>query len=334
MEIFITPQVREEILSSTARGCQVGLEFGGSLVAHESEGSVLVAYALPTGPCADQSGGHIRTDAVFQSQALAKVLAVHPELTYAGDWHVHPMRMPYLSSTDLRTAEMILEDPEVGRRSLVLLLGSLDMDDRPDVFAFLVRPGPLGVETQRRLVDVVEPDSAQVVERLGQPLRPLEELLEGNPPGREPPRRSRRLLRRVEEDLLAMRQELGVRSSLRLGEDLVAEVQQGERSAVVLFPPEYPWGAPRVFSGCLEAGPLRPVPLPYGWSSRHSLTELVAEALDKALDDPGTSPPPPAWNRWSSRRGWWSRVRALLQAVFLAQLPGGGRCAGPRRFKR
>jgi proteasome lid subunit RPN8/RPN11 len=99
--IFITEQVLDEITEATRRGRQQSLEFGGSLLAHEQDGEILVAYALPTGPSAKQGPGHLQTDVNFQNIAIERVRRRCPGLHYVGDWHVHPMWMPYLSHTDV-----------------------------------------------------------------------------------------------------------------------------------------------------------------------------------------------------------------------------------------
>jgi hypothetical protein len=44
-------------MEATRRGRQHSLELGGSLMAHERDGEILVAYALPTAPCAKQGPG-------------------------------------------------------------------------------------------------------------------------------------------------------------------------------------------------------------------------------------------------------------------------------------
>lgn len=283
MKILITTQVRDEILAATREGLRKHLEFGGSLLAIESAGVTLIAYAVPTGPGASQGAGHIITDAGYQSHAVARVQASLPRLAYVGDWHVHPMRMPFLSGTDLRTAKAILEDPEVGRSSLVLLLGSLDLDDDPEVFGFVVRPVHNKTDAQPVSPSVVDLDAPEVVELLGKPLPSFSSLME-SAPGQTAEVRggSRRLLRRIEQDLKQIRTELGAKTELLMSDELFARVQRGSREAVVLFPPEYPIGAPRIFSGHLEEGPLVQCPLIFGWSSRHSLADALGEILREA----------------------------------------------------
>ncbi len=280
-EILIAAPALAALVSSVERAVAAGLEYGGSLLACTGDDVPLVAYALPTGPAADQGAAHLRTDAAFQNRAIATTRRQLPALTYVGDWHIHPMWLPTLSSTDLATARRMLDDEPPAARRLILLLGTLPPRGGPEVHAFVVeldRGGRLVVE-ERTLV-AVPADGDEVRARLGVALPPLDDLLRVHAePRGEPP--SAATMARIASDLDALAIDLpGVTFSLRERDELVgAVVRRDDDQAFVLFPPEYPLGAPQVFAGALEDGPVRAVALRYGWSSRHRLADPVAAAL-------------------------------------------------------
>lgn len=178
MEVLVTRQVVEAISAGVRDGQRDSLEYGGSLLAHESRARTLVAYALPTGPSADQSATRLRTDADYQNTAMARVLRRFPALTYVGDWHVHPMWLPQLSATDRRTAARILAEEAGHKEHLVLLLGTARPAGEVHVLGFIARPGR-GAEAavEARSVRVVDDAGPEVLAVLGQELPPLGAVL-------------------------------------------------------------------------------------------------------------------------------------------------------------
>ncbi|MCK6549655.1 Mov34/MPN/PAD-1 family protein [Myxococcota bacterium] len=283
----ITREAFEEISAATLRGVAEEREFGGSLVALEASGKLVVTHAVPTGARADQGPGHVRTDADYQNMMLRRILARHPELRYVGDWHVHPMHLPRLSGTDLATAREMLLDPALARRSLLLMLGTpaLRTGD-PLVLAFRVELGffrAVSVESlEVRVLDATSP-----VLRAAFPtgLASLAALAASDP--REASAKHHDLggsapagTARAAADVERVATQLGASASVSAGDDLLAaEFERGEHRALVVFPPEYPLGAPQVFRGSWQNGDLDPVPLLYGWSSLHSLSDVVEQAL-------------------------------------------------------
>jgi hypothetical protein len=276
--LLITEQAHDAVARAVGDGQKRGVELGGSLLAVEAGGVTLVAYALPTGPGADQGWGHIETDAAFQNGAITAARASFPQLVYVGDWHVHPMWLPELSATDRATARTILRDDAQGRDHLILLLGTAAPGKSPVVLGFRTALSARGVSVESRPLRRVADDSAEVKEHLGRALAPLAGLLRGET---EITVAEHAEVGLVEADLDQIRSELDAEATLWLADDtLGALIRRGAREAVVLFPPEYPLGAPQVFSGSFEQGPLRPIPLRYGWSSLHRVVDVVSEALD------------------------------------------------------
>lgn len=300
--LLITEQAHSAIARAVRLGQEKQIELGGSLLAVEANGTTLIAYALPTGPCADQGWGHIRTDAAFQNRVIAAIHARWQNLVYVGDWHVHPMWLPELSSTDRRTARMILREDAQSRDHLILLLGTSMPGKSPVVLGF--KAAILGAElsVESMAIQRVADASDEVTSRLGRALPPLDDVINGGEPEISTSKHAE--IRHVASEIEQIQAELGAEATLWLTEDALGLlVQRGEQRAVVLFPPEYPLGAPQVFSGSPEDGPLRPIPLLYGWSSLHHVVDLVAQALegDGVTRTGEDLPPRPIQRRRSSR---------------------------------
>ncbi len=180
MRILVTQQVHDTVMAATERGRSVGIEFGGSLLAVETDDSLLLAYALPTGEQAAQEYARLVTDAKFQNQTLQRVQERIPQLRYVGDWHVHPMWLPMLSATDCRTAGLMLEEELPHLDRLVLLLGTARDGEPPVLCGFVVRRGEAVHSPLVSCIEltVVANDSAEVQQMLGSALPPLAELMQ------------------------------------------------------------------------------------------------------------------------------------------------------------
>jgi proteasome lid subunit RPN8/RPN11 len=311
-EIEITEHALETLFGEVRRAREEGGELAGSILAHERDGRALVAYVLPSGPRADRSWGHVRTDAALQNEMMERIARLRPELRYAGDWHIHPMPMPDLSGTDRRTAQAILLDDGAERSHLLLLLGTVTSALAPVVLGFVAHlSAPSTLHVGKVPITPVPGDSPGVIARLGHPLPPLAELLraDGDTAAQHPEDDDERFEDRVtariiEDDLAAVRRDLAAEAELWRDEELFgAVIRRGGREALVVFPPEYPLGAPQVFAGTAREGPLTPIALRFGWSSLHRLSEPVADALREGAD------------RRRSRRVIARRSRSLVQVL-------------------
>ncbi|MGM0578208.1 MAG: hypothetical protein ACQEXJ_20965 [Myxococcota bacterium] len=279
MNLLLTETAARVIREAALRGARQGVEFGGSLLAWEGDRETLVAFAVPTGAGADQAFGHLVTDAEFQNEVLETVGASLPELTYVGDWHVHPTGMDHLSGTDLRTAAAILDDPAHGREELILLLGAPMAHGEPVIRGFHAWMDDAGLEVADVPPRLVRPDGEEVLERLGKALPDLATLLEASDAVAPAPV-SHPAGARIREEVEELRALPGTSAQLRAADGLLgARITRGRREVVVVFPPEYPAGAPWVLRGSTDGRSVRPVPLAYGWSSLHRLTDVVGPAL-------------------------------------------------------
>jgi len=287
-EVEITDEAFGLIVQAAREAKAQDRELGGSLLAHEQDGRVLIAYAVPTGPSADRGPGHILTDAAFQNEAMRKIRLKLPVLRYIGDWHIHPMYLPDLSGRDRETARLILHDPDMGRKYLILLLATAPPGGAPVVLGFVARLSQRGSVVIGKLpITRVARDSAAVISRLGHPLLSLEQVLQADDVLISTPAQQaidafedRATARIIEDDLAEIRASLGADASLWKDDELfAAQIRRGDREAFVVFPPEYPLGAPQVFAGAPDEGPLAPIALRFGWSTLHRLADPVSEAL-------------------------------------------------------
>lgn len=299
MEISITRRAFELVLEATRVGERHSREHGGSLVALETAVDTVIAYAVPTGPGADQSAAHIVTDAAFQSGAIRRIRRRFPRMSYVGDWHVHPMPLPYLSATDLATARGMLLDPDLGRTHLILVLGTVESDGTPYAIGFHVTLNELGNPEWTRLpLRVLEDGSGDLVVRLGEAqLPPVDAFLDDtgdSPPTSVTHPAADRILRELDD----IERRLGVSTHTVLTTDqvLAGVISRGDREIAVLFPPEYPTGAPHILVGGRGGEDPYRYPLQFGWSSLDSLPALVEEAwrlrwgrLRDRRDEPGGS---------------------------------------------
>lgn len=274
--VLLSRSAQAVILQAAALAERSRMEFGGSVVAVEAPGKPsIVIYAVPTGHAAEQGPAHVVTDADFQNQALAAISARYPGATYVGDWHIHPMYMPSLSSTDLATAREMLSQEHRGRSHLTLLLCTLGACG-PELLGFEVRRSSrFGATATPLTVEVIDDGDPRITSALNDTLAPLEAMM-ASPPSSPPSEDADRVTR----DLAEIERECGARVRLLAKDGLLgAEIRRGRSQALVFFPPEYPRGAPQVFSGGLGDGPLRPVSLPWAWSSLHPLHVPVQAAL-------------------------------------------------------
>ena len=295
MDIAITRQAHDAIARATRTGHAERAEHGGSLLAFEDAGGTLLAYALPTGPEASQGGSHLLTDATFQNDAIDRARARYPGIEYVGDWHVHPMWLPSLSSTDLTTARRMLVDELPGRDHLVLGLGTMQTGAAPVVLGFVVtEDGARWVRAEAAELRIVEDDSVEVISRIGEDrLAPLSAVLASAAPrDTSEATVAHASATRILEELEEIRTEhtAQVIEWATADGQLAAIVRKGTHELIVVFPPEYPLGAPQVLVGGLGSGPSAMVPLRYGWSSLHRLVHVVGDGLAPAAPPPPSAP--------------------------------------------
>lgn len=295
MEVLISTEAYAHVAAAVDQARDEGRELGGSILALETKDTVLLAFAVPMGPRADRSYGHVRTDADFQSRAIGAIGARVPAVNYVGDWHIHPMYLPTLSGTDRSTIRHILDHEQPTRDALFLLLGTAEHDGPPLVLGFRARRvGARDVSIDPLELRRVEPDSEEVVALLGRPLPTVDDCLDEGGQARSPGSRKGHAsstarapwdpltIEAVGLDAEEIASQTGARALVwRSGEDLGIRIRRGRSEAFVLIPPEYPLGAPQVFAGSMDKGPFEQLPLRYGWSSLHRLSDLVEEALER-----------------------------------------------------
>lgn len=264
-----------EIIRKDCRGAaERDLECGGALLGWFQENGVLVTHAVETGPNAQQGMAHLFTDSEYQNRRIDEICGSWSgrPLVYVGDWHRHPGRMNWPSSTDMATIGRILRDPDYrmpGEFAGIIATGGVD-DVSLD--AFRARPGQ-GGDTSARF------DPA--------PLDIVEDVRDGALPA--PPKAAIAAGAELRAALLALEREFGraVRTaSLDQGASIGTYRLDGARgpndvTVSVIFPREFPLNAPLVVLGHLD-NPLQLelVPDRLPWNSLRSMGEWIAKALE------------------------------------------------------
>lgn len=274
--LLVAQSAYDVVVEGVRRGKREALELGGSLLAYEGGEHPIILFAVSTGPNAKREPTRIQTDAAHQNRILTHLSEAYSKVAYVGDWHVHPMWMPELSSLDLETAGAILRTEARHRSELILLLGTARGSEPPVVLGFVARRG----WGRRVLVESVE----------------IERILDNGPEvtavlGKRPDVTETDALL---HEVARVRSTLGVEGQLWVADGFRAAIfNRGPQRATVLFPSEYPQGAPLVFAGSLEQKPVVPIDLLRGWSSLHDLAEPVEQAL-RPIEPQVLRAPPPA----------------------------------------
>ena len=311
MAYYITQDAHDAVWLAALEGMHDQREAGGSLLAAGRGADTVVVYALPTGPAAAQSYSHLRTDADFQNAAIARVLHRVPQLAYVGDWHVHPPEARELSTTDRETARSILQDPRMGLDELVLVLGVPGRDGTATVRMFRAKLWGQGLWLSPVRATVVPVDAPEVTRLLGEAPPDLDDLLARESEPTLPDTADLELLQRIADDLDTLRRAPDTDARIiAAGPVLGATVRRGRHHAVLVFPPEYPFGAPHVLRGRLDHGQLVPQELRFGWSSLHRLSDVLDAALAAPRAPLGARPRGLlcVWRRWRNRRQPWREV--------------------------
>jgi [CysO sulfur-carrier protein]-S-L-cysteine hydrolase len=70
----------------------------------------------------------------------------YQRFNYLGEWHSHPSFDAFPSSTDIKTMQSMLSDPDVGAHFLILLITKLSRTKGIETTVILFRPGEPPVE--------------------------------------------------------------------------------------------------------------------------------------------------------------------------------------------
>ncbi len=269
-KVRITEAAHQDLLSAAEKGHNDRLELAGSIVGTLVGQTFTVTALLPNGPATQRTYSHVRTDAAYQKRLLESHFASRPGDRYLGDWHIHPMPLPQLSTTDLSTAAKILQNEAKDMPGVLLLLGTVDDDDEPMALAFVATRKYERADAEEVDYDVISNDLDDAFKT---------DTKEGsNAKGGTGPSETAR--RRALADMREIERTSDAQTTLvAVDDELCAHVRCHGARATVLFPPEYPHGAPLVLAGHIDDEDADPVALRLGWSSKHSLPEVVYEAL-------------------------------------------------------
>jgi len=107
-------------------------ETGGVLMGYWSDDSAVITTAIGPGPEAIGTMRRFRPNSEWQKLEIARVYqASGRTVTYLGDWHSHPRRLPLPSRLDVRTARRISTFDDAGAPNpLMLIVGEAPADGR------------------------------------------------------------------------------------------------------------------------------------------------------------------------------------------------------------
>ena len=288
--VFIARSAQEVVFQGAKAARRSNVEFGGSVLAMENSHHWVVTHCVPTGEDAFQGSAHIVTDHRYQNRAVEALTRKFPKIGYVGDWHIHPMYMPQLSHTDRMTAAAMLEDECRHRQAILLLLCTLRDDGQKELLAFDAKRSRGGIATQSLQLELIEDHDRMMMDALGGAYVSVDSVLEkfeedldlDHPNDHETPRHQHTA--HIAKELEIIESKLDATTHLIAhGSLLAAEIRRNDSAALVIFPPEYPYGAPHVFSGGLHDTHASAVELKTGWSSLHELVDPVQRALHQSL---------------------------------------------------
>jgi hypothetical protein len=282
-------------------------EQGGSLVGIQGVDESIILHAIPTGPKAETSWGHIRTDAEFQNQQLADIAAHYKGSSvtpvYLADYHVHQMGLDTPSSTDDATFLSILCDPDHSYlKGLPVILATFHHGKLTHVPYWITRTGT-GIKTERAELEIIAPDNQRLAAVLkGNSYAPLEEIIRKQnttvvslPASASRPLTSlpqgdilmTRLALEIEQIRAAFSVEAQIRRTLSGYPSLVAQV--GEYRLFAVIPSEFPLNSATIFycksgtSKITEYNPRRT------WNSIARISDVFEELLEAQANTPSVN---------------------------------------------
>jgi integrative and conjugative element protein (TIGR02256 family) len=135
--ITFRPGAKESIFNALADSN--GLETGGILVGPpHARDPLLVTHAIGPGPNALQSYSRFERDTTWCQERLSQLQQML-SVEWIGDWHSHPESMFEPSITDIATAQALLEDPELGFDSYLMVVVCPQATRSPVTTAWLFR---------------------------------------------------------------------------------------------------------------------------------------------------------------------------------------------------
>lgn len=117
------------MIAELAAEADDGLETGGILLGtdHGLAGPIVVEHCGGPGPKAVRRSNYFRRD-LEHAATVAANAAVADGSSWIGEWHTHGIAMPEPSSRDLRTYQILLDDPDLAfaRILAVIVLAAPD----------------------------------------------------------------------------------------------------------------------------------------------------------------------------------------------------------------
>ena len=279
--------------------CKANKERGGSLVGIQTAAESIILYAITTGPNADTSCVHIKTDADFQNQRLAAIWdrykhsSVSP--VYLADFHVHQMGYDKLSFGDCSTLLDILRDPD---HSYLLGLPVILVSCHGSKFEYLpfwITRAGCEVRTEKAELEIVKPDDSRIKALLqGKSYVPLKDIMSQQKIATTPKTSEGLILQRT-GDILMTRLQLemehikatfSIQSQLRRTRSgypcLVAQI--GEYRFFAVIPSEFPLNPATILFRKPNAPNIEEYSPRRSWNSIARIADVFEEMLETNIN--------------------------------------------------
>ena len=290
-KILITDDAMQVIRKEAIHFKRMGVEAGGSLVGIQGVDTTIILYAIPTGPAASQGGAHIVTDDDYQNECIRYIYRHYAKraikVVYLIDWHVHPMYLPSLSSTDTNSCREILKDSDHSYlQGLPLILITFQSNRLMHVPFWITLNGHrLNIEDAD--LEIVSPRDKRITRALrGHDYVPLDTLRTSKTdtrrvqPSAALPLFASITPERLKAETTEMKDLIGVTPSLKkiCSGCQCLEVKTEEHTLVAVLPPEFPINPPSCFvrsdgSAFEEFFPTRP------WNSFFRIADIFQQKL-------------------------------------------------------
>lgn len=271
------------------------MEAGGSLVGIQDEHSSIILYAIPTGPNADQSAGHIATDVDYQNQCLKSIARYYRKFgistVYLADWHLHPMYLPRPSSIDRASCVEILSDPIHNYlHGLPLILITFRNTDKVICVPLWItlRKGKLHIENAT--MEIVSSSDPRIVVLLkGVSYQPFEKILGSDQSVRKRQPRQQQvaaanlLTNRLQLEIADIKRCFGVLASVSRTHSgyMCLSIAVDGLYVVAVVPSEFPLNPPLVFMRNFNSKAFEEFGSQRVWNSCARISDILEEVLQR-----------------------------------------------------
>ena len=289
--ILITKPAIKLIEDESYRWKNLELEGGASLVGFFINGAAVILYAIRTGQNAVQDGCGLITDNNYQSIMIRAILAQYPDaladLMFLGDYHLHPMYLPKMSSTDKNTGKQILLDPDHSAlEKLTIIITTFTNQGIIEYCPFYGIRQSNGIRFERAEIQVIEETDSIITTMLGKnyvypeniyETRENESLYESVFTSHFT--ESEYGIERLHTELAEVNKVFDVKAILKHANEVFCELQIEDIKINVFFPREFPLNPPTIMFS-QDENEMKEFKSDHSWNSLCSVADLLDELIN------------------------------------------------------